>query len=1175
MNEQLTSSTPSKKTGHIGEFVKRWESSGAAERANYQLFLCQLCDVLGVAQPEPAKADSALNSYVFEHPVVFDDGLGHTTTKFIDLYKRDCFVLEAKQGSDKESGTDPSGLKVPKKTRKGTAVRGTQGWDDAMLAARGQAELYAKALPVTEGWPPLLIVVDVGHCIELYADFSRTGKTYVAFPDALTHRILLRNLEDTEVRERLRLAWTDPLALDPSRKSAKVTRDVAAKLADLAKSLERSGHAAETVANFLMRCLFTMFAEDVGLLPKESFTKLLEGRRGKLETFPGMLSSLWSAMDKGDFSPILEMKLLRFNGQLFESSEALPLTEGQLELLIRASKSDWRAVEPAIFGTLLERALDPIERHKLGAHYTPRAYVERLVLPTIIEPLREEWDSAKAAAVTLAKAGKIEKAQEEVKDFLNRLCNITVLDPACGSGNFLYVTLEHMKRLEGEARDVLRGFGERQEVFEGVGLTVDPHQLLGIELNPRAAAIAELVLWIGYLQWHFRTFGSRMPAEPIIKAFRNIECRDAVLAYDRTEPLLDDDGNLVTRWDGRTTKKHPVTGEDVPDEAARAQVHRYINPRKAEWPEADFVVGNPPFVGTRRMRLTLGDGYVEALTEAKPDVPENADYVMYWWDHAAELLGQGRLKRFGLITTNSITQSFNRATLRRHLSSKDRLSIVFAIPDHPWVDSADGADVRIAMTVAARGEQPGMRLVLTSERYSSGFEAEIALSGRKGLIAEDLRVGASPAAALPLRANAGIAYWGAKFYGDGFIVTPEEAANLATDTGESLARPFVSGRDLTGRPRGLMTIDCDGLTDGDLRKRYPRFYQHLHDRVKPVRDHNPRAFKRERWWIFGENQPGMRKAVRGIRRFIATTETAKHRVFQFFPKEVLAEGTVAVIALDDAFFLGVLSSRIHVVWALAAGGRLGVGNDPRYNKTRCFDTFPFPGCSESHERRIREYAEALDSHRKSRQAANPSLTMTEIYNVLEKLRSGETLSEKERNIHEQALSSVLKQFHDDLDTAVFEAYGWPNSLSDDEILERLVALNLERVAEEAQERIRWLRPEFQHPEDREAAKQETLAIEEPEEAPTVPVKTKAKVRWPKTLAEQAQALRAALAEQIGPVTAQQLARCFSRARVDRVEELLSTLASLGQARELSDGRYVSPLLGSEARQKDQRTAAAG
>lgn len=267
----------------IDAFVRRWEGSAAAERANYQLFLAELCDLLGVPRPNPAGPDDARNDYVFERAVTFRHGDGSTSTGRIDLYKRGCFVLEAKQGSDR-SDPEPFALAPrPKKARKGTAVRGTPGWDDAMLRARGQAEQYARALPADEGWPPFLVVADVGHSLELFADFSGIGKTYTPFPDVRGHRLLLRELAEPHVRERLRLLWTDPLALDPARRSARVTREVAARLAALARSLEQSGHAPEAVAGFLMRCLFTMFAEDVELLPRGSFTRKLQGLRSRLE----------------------------------------------------------------------------------------------------------------------------------------------------------------------------------------------------------------------------------------------------------------------------------------------------------------------------------------------------------------------------------------------------------------------------------------------------------------------------------------------------------------------------------------------------------------------------------------------------------------------------------------------------------------------------------------------------------------------------------------------------------------------------------------------------------------------------------------------------------------------------------------------------------------------------
>jgi hypothetical protein len=312
--------------------------------------------------------------------VTFHNGDGSTSTGRIDLYKRGCFVLEAKQGSDPARGTaQPSGgtseTSRRGRTRRGTAVRGTSGWDVAMRRARGQAEQYVRALPPSEGNPPFLVVVDVGHTFELYSDFSRAGKTYVPFPDARGHRIHLEDLSKEEARERLRRVWTDPLSLDPSRHSARVTRAAAEKLAALARSLEEAGYAPERVANFLMRAIFTMFAEDVRLIPAGSFTEALaDVRRRGVEIFPGMIGSLWATMNTGGFSPVIRGQVIEFNGGLFEECEALPLDEGQLALLIAAGRADWKEVEPAIFGTLLERALNPRERHRLGAHYTPRVF---------------------------------------------------------------------------------------------------------------------------------------------------------------------------------------------------------------------------------------------------------------------------------------------------------------------------------------------------------------------------------------------------------------------------------------------------------------------------------------------------------------------------------------------------------------------------------------------------------------------------------------------------------------------------------------------------------------------------------------------------------------------------------------------------------------------------------
>jgi hypothetical protein len=1149
-------------------FFQRWEGSGAAERANYSMFLNELCDLLEVSRPDPAGPDDEKNAYVFERAVPFPNPDGTVTVKRIDLYKRDCFVLEAKQGSNKV--TEPGAFALSpqkKKSRRGTAVRGTAGWDAAMYEAKGQAELYVRNLPSSEHNPPFIAVVDVGHTIELFADFSSQGRTYIPFPDPGTHRIKLRDLGDQAIRERLKLVWVDPLALDPSRRTAKVTREVAAKLAELAKSLEQSGYAADLVAHFLMRCLFTFFAEDVGLLPKDCFTSMLRKLRdeGRIDVFPEMAGSLWTTMKTGGFSPILLGKILRFNGSLFEQATALPLTADQLGLLIDAGDKQWREVEPAIFGTLLERALDKNERHKLGAHFTPRAYVERLVLPTIVEPLREQWANVQAAAVTLAKGDDLPGARKVISEFLDTLCNTIILDPACGTANFLYVAMEHMKRLEGEVWDMLRGLGETQSVFEGTGHAVDPHQFLGIEINPRAAAIAELVLWIGYLQWHFRTFGAKMPAEPIIKPFHNIECRDAVLEYDRKEPVLDSELKPVTRWDGRTRRVHPVTGEDVPDESARTLVYRYVNPRKAIWPKADYVVGNPPFLGNWTMRAALGDGYAETLRNTYAELPESVDYVTFWWHRAAELVRSGALRRFGLITTNSIRQTFGRRVLQSHPDAKEPISLAYAVPDHPWVDDTQGADVRIAMTVGSAGRTDGLLERLVSEEAGPHGEARVAFSRCAGRINADLTVGADVTRAMALLANEKLSCPGVKLHGAGFIVSAEEADGLGLGRIKGLewhVRPYLNGRDLNQRSRKAMVIDLFGLSLEDVRSRFPEVHQHLLNRVKPERDAKavggtPDSIQYARnWWIFGKPRSEFRPALQGLTRYIATTETSKHRFFVFLDASILPDNMLVNIAVQDAFLLGVLSSRIHVTWALAAGGRLGVGNDPRYNKTRCFDPFPFPTCADETRGRVRQLAEQLDAHRKRQQSLFPSLKITDMYNVISKLRAEQPLTEDEATVHEHGLVSVLKQIHDDLDAAVFDAYGWPRELTEDEILRRLVELNRERAEEEKRGLVRWLRPEYQKPDGVRGASAAQGALLIDNREPEAPAAKPEKRPWPKALPEQAQAVRAVLAEYPDGLAPEQLARLFQRANTKFVSELLQTLVSLGQARALDEGRYV-------------------
>ena len=1155
----------------VEEFISRWQPSGGSERANFQQFAIELTQLLGVDAPKPATADSQNDDYRYERPVTFI----HTGTQsrgFIDLYRRNCFVMEAKQGTGKGREPAPDQLTLigdePAKLRAGHGVRGSAKWDDTMLRARNQADGYARAVARSDGWPPFLLIVDVGHVIEVYSDFSGQGQGYTQFPDGNRYRIALTDLRDAAVRDRLCAIWTDPFSLDPARITAQVTREVADHLAALGRSFEGQGHAPEEVARFLMRCLFTMFAEDVLLIPEHSFTDLLTKLRGHPEHAAPALKNLWETMNTGGFSATLTTDLKRFNGGLFKDASALPVNALQLSLLIEAAGHDWREVEPAIFGTLLERALDKRQRHKLGAHYTPRAYVERLVTPTVMEPLRSDWRDVQAAALMLANQGKLPEARATVAAFHRQLCAVRVLDPACGSGNFLYVALELMKRLEGEVIALLAELGEDQAALALAGHTVDPHQFLGIELNPWAAAVAELVLWIGYLQWHFRTHGTASPAEPVLRDFRNIENRDAVLDWDTRSPRLDDQGQPVTRWDGVGTILSKVTGEPVPDPAAQVQVWDYAKPKAAKWPQATFIVGNPPFIGASRMREALGDGYTEALRKAYPDVPDSADFVMFWWEKAAlaarawnPAKGTGT-RRFGLITTNSLRQTFNRKVLDRHLTApKDPVSLVFVIPYHPWVDPGDGAAVRIAMTVASAGRTEGqLSTVVTESKVDEQSEGRgVTLDAARGMIFANLRTGADVAGAVGLKANDGISSPGVKLHGAGFIVTRAEARALGLGSVPGLEahiREYRNGRDLTATPRDVLVIDLFGLTEAEVLSRFPAVYQHLFDRVKPERDakasSSPDSAQYARfWWLHGKPRPQLRPTLEGLPRYIATVETTKHRTCQFLGAETLPDNMLIAIGLDDAAQLAILSSRFHVVWALAAGGRLGYGNDPRYNKSRCFDPFPFPIPSDIQKTNLRDLGEQLDAHRKARQATHPGLTLTGMYNVLEKLRAGERIEGRDKEIYDQGLIGILRDLHDRIDAAVAEAYGWPQGLTDDDILHRLVALNRERAAEEEAGLIRWLRPDYQNPAGRAAeakAEQTELAI-------GIAAST-AKTPWPKTLPEQIAAVRAALTD-LGEATPDQIARRFARAQGRSVQPLLESLAALGQARIVEGVRFAS------------------
>jgi hypothetical protein len=437
------------------------------------MFLTELCQTLGLPIPDPADATTRDNDYVFERSVKDFMPDGSAASRRIDLYKRNCFVLEAKQsrlkGLAKASSFQPALFPSTEPDRPGqrTAER---GWDVLMRNARSQAEGYARALPLEHGWPPFILVCDVGHVIEVYADFSGQGKNYAQFPDRHTFRIYLEDLRRPDARARLAAIWADPLSLDPARASARVTRGIAERLAAVSRALEQQGHDAEHVAMFLMRCLFTMFASSIELLPRHAFASVLAKCEAQPDKLPFMVGQLWEAMDTGKFAHALELKVPRFNGEFFKNRAVIPLGREEIGELRRAAEADWSQVDPSIFGALLERALDPKERRQLGAHYTPRAYVERSVIATVMEPLRADWNAALSTASRQRAAKRPKDAVKTILAFFPSDCR--------GSSLSAHVTASTRADRRTRMQQNLTSFLPVHVSFSDAGSSVDARPMM-------------------------------------------------------------------------------------------------------------------------------------------------------------------------------------------------------------------------------------------------------------------------------------------------------------------------------------------------------------------------------------------------------------------------------------------------------------------------------------------------------------------------------------------------------------------------------------------------------------------------------------------------------------------------------------------------------------------------
>lgn len=1107
----------------IESLIANWRDFIGTERQGFSTFVGELCDALDLPKAKPG------TDYALEYDVLQPLGDGRYQTRWIDLYRKWCFVMEAKRNrfsvcSDRSILEDGPGRQ--------------RYWDASSVSALRQAEGYARCLPPDHGWPPFLIVCEVGRGFEIYADFSCQGKNYVQFPDRARFRISLEDLRESEVRDRLKAIWHDPLSLDPARRAARLSRQIAERLAAASRRLEDI-HGAEEVPIFLMRCLFTMFAEDAGLLKRDAFKMLLRDGLKSPDYLFHSLGDLWSKMNSGGYCVAIQSEVRRFNGSMFDGARPLELDRDSISEILAAAECDWTELDTAIFGTLLEQALDPQERAKLGAHYTPRAYVEPIVVAVIIAPLRDDWRLALAAAQREQLAGREKEALAAIETFHKQLCTTRVLDPACGTGNFLHVAQDLMQRLEGEVLETMAELGGLERLGGFSEREVGPGQFFGIDANKRAVAITQLMLWIGYLQWHLRA-RPYAPREPILRSFETIRWGDALMT-----------------WPEWPIPKVSEGREVVPDRIIRVA-----------WPEAEFIVGNPPFIGGKDLRKRLGDGYAEGLWTLYPEMNRSADLVMYWWSRAAEILvAKGsKLRRFGFVTTNSITQLFQRRVVARHLEGRKPVSIVMAIPDHPWtLVERSSAAVRIAMTVVeAGGGKAGKLMRVVSEGALDTDQPEVMLVEHTGLINSDLSVGVHASSAYPLAANEGLCSPGVKLHGDGFLVSQDKARTLGLGRRRGLElhiRPYHNGKDLTGHSRGLMVIDLLGLSAEEVRTQFPEVYQHLKLTVKECRDEKGRPNGRDvnrdpqiraNWWLHGRPRSELRPALKGLPRYIATVETAKHRVFQFLPAEILPDNMLIAIASSDGFHLGVLSSRFHVAWALRQGATLE--DRPRYSKSLCFDPFPFPEASDLQRRRIAKAADALDALRKQVLADHPDLTLTKLYNVRAKLRGGQSLTKAEMAIRDRGLVTIIDEHHDEIDAAVAAAYGWAGDIADADAFARLVALNAGRAKAEKRGTIQWLRPDLARAPAgaRPKAKEGAIAL------PVVKARRQVRMVFPSKPIPQVAAVLAAMGASAEPQDADLIASRFRNTpRVPHaVKEILEALTGVGEASRLDGGRYV-------------------
>ena len=955
-SERAPSVTPS-------EFIAKWRAVELKERSAAQEHFIDLCLLLD--EPTPAEADPTGEHYCFEKGARKDTG----GDGWADVWKRHHFAWEYK------------------------------GPRSNLDSAFNQLRQYALALEN----PPLLIVSDMAR-FRIRTNWTNSVSA--------THEFTLEDIADATNRDKLKWAMSDPKRLRPGETRQGLTERAAKTFASLALTLRDRGHQPETVAHFINRLVFCMFAEDVGLLPNNMFTRMLEHARKQPEEFPELSRELFGAMSDGGrigYEPVAW-----FNGGLFDNNETLPLEREEIDVTLKAAALDWSEIDPSIFGTLFERGLDPDKRSQLGAHYTDRDKIMLIVEPVIVRPLLAKWQTTKAeietalerASAAKSKAARTRRRQDAerlMEAFLERLRTFVVLDPACGSGNFLHLALHALKDIEHRVLFEAETLGLQRD-FPAVG----PANVRGIEINAYAAELARVSIWIGEIQW-MRRNGFNESRDPILKPLETIECRDALLTPQDTEP---------------------------------------------EWPAADTIIGNPPFLGGKLLKTELGDAYVSSLFDVYAGrVPAEADLVCYWFVKASEHAKAQKMDHVGLVATNSIRGGANRKALQKATGERP---IFEAWSDEPWV--VDGAAVRVSLVCFGRPTHGSAQEQRLDDEVVDAIYSD--LTAKRGSAGIDLT------GAHRLDANRNVAFMG-DTKGGPFDIPGDQARKWLREPtnpngrpNSDVLRPWMNGIDVSRRPAQKWIVDFGWTMTEEETALYEAPFQHAKKYVYPRRQRNQRESYREFWWRHAEPRQGMWRALGDLARYIATVRHSKHRLFVWLDKRICPDSALIAIARDDDTTFGILHSRFHEIWSLRLGTEVGKGNDPRYTPTTTFETFPFPegmspnipaaadGAANADAGAIAQAAHRLVELR------NHWLNPPEWVEWVDEpvpgfpkrpMARNETAAKELRKRTLTNLYNARPQWLDDahaaLDAAVAAAYGWAPDISEHHALERLFELN--------------------------------------------------------------------------------------------------------------------------------------